>query len=210
MGKKSARETLTREAFCQAALDIIDEQGIDALTTRSLGEALGVHGTAVYRHFADKEQLVEAVLKHMLLTSGVEVPDEGTPRERMLGLLRSLRRAFAKHPNLAIANLTMQDEQASNEFVHIAFDLLSAMGLRGRQMVVAYQMLETFTVGSNAYDWGGYPQALEARRRGRRMSGHQAFDAASRSLDAMQKVNDDAFEVAAQALLDACEAMAAR
>lgn len=210
MTTKRTRDTLTREAFCQAALELIDEGGLEALTTRSLGEALGVHGTAVYRHFANKDVLVEAVLEHMLFTSGVAVPDTGTPRERLLGLLRSLRKAFAQHPNLAIANLTMQDEQASNTFVHIAFDLLSAMGLRGRQIVVAYQMLETFTVGSNAYDWGGYPQTLEARRRGRRMSGIQAFDAASRSLETMQKVNDEAFEVAAEALLDACEAMAAR
>lgn len=201
---------LTREDFARAGLAIIDEGGLDALTTRSLGEALGVHGTAVYRHFANMDELVEAVLAHMLEVSGVRVPDDGTPRERLLGLLRSLRRAFASHPNLALPNLTMQDEQATNESVHVALDLLTQMGLAGRRLVIAYQMLESFTVGTNAYDWGGYPDALEARRRGRRMSGHPAFDAPSRTLESMQKLNEEAFEAAAAALLDACEAMAAR
>lgn len=199
---------MTREAFAKAGLAIVDESGFEALTTRALGERLGVHGTAVYRHFANMDELREAVLAEMLIVSGVEVPDVGSPRERMLGLLRSLRRAFSEHPNLAIPNLTMQDEQASAEFVQAAFDVLEAMGLSGRQLVVAYQMLETFTVATNAYDWGGYPDALEARRRGRRLSGHPAFEAPSRSLEAMQDLNEEVFEVMANALLDACEAMA--
>lgn len=201
---------LTGEDFARAGLAIVDERGLDALSTRSLGEALGVHGTAVYRHFGSMAELVEAVLAHMLAVSGVSVPDEGTPRERLLGLLRSLRRAFKQHPNLALPNLSMQDEQATNESVHVALDLLGQMGLSGRKLVIAYQMLESFSVGTNAYDWGGYPVALDARRRGRRMSGHPAFDAPSRSLEAMVKLNDEAFEAAAAALLDACEAMAAR
>lgn len=199
---------MTREAFAKAGLAIVDESGFEALTTRALGERLGVHGTAVYRHFANMDELREAVLAEMLIVSGVEVPDVGSPRERMLGLLRSLRRAFSEHPNLAIPNLTMQDEQASAEFVQAASDVLEAMGLSGRQLVVAYQMLETFTVATNAYDWGGYPDALEARRRGRRLSGHPAFEAPSRSLEAMQDLNEEVFEVMANALLDACEAMA--
>lgn len=201
---------MTREAFAQAGLAIVDESGLEALTTRALGERLGVHGTAVYRHFANMDELREAVLAEMLMVWGVEVPDVGSPRERMLGLLRSLRRAFSEHPNLAIPNLTMQDEQATVEFVKAAFDVLEAVGLSGRQLVVAYQMLKTFTVATNAYDWGGYPDALEARRRGRRLSGHPAFEAPSRSLEAMQELNEEVFEVMANALLDACEAMATK
>lgn len=201
---------MTREAYAEAGLALVDEGGFEALTTRALGDRLGVHATAVYRHFANMDELREAVLVQMLASSGVEIPEHGSPRERLLGLLRSLRRAFSEHPNLAVPNLTMQDEQATASFVRTALDLLSQMGLTGRPLVVAYQMLETFTVGTNAYDWGGYPDTLEARRRGRRLSGHPAFEAPSRSLSAMQKLNDDAFEVAAGALLDACEALAAK
>lgn len=199
---------MTREAFAVAGLALVDEGGFDALTARALGERLGVHATAVYRHFGSMDELREAVLAQMLISSGVTIPEGSSPRERLIGLLRSLRRAFSEHPNLAIPNLVMQDEQATVEFVQVALDLLSQMGLSGRRLVVAYQMLETFTVGTNAYDWGGYPDALEARRRGRRLAGHPAFDAPSRSLSSMQKLNDEAFEAAMSALLDACEAMA--
>lgn len=210
MASRANREPLSREVYSDAALRLIDEHGIDGLSLRSLGKAMGVHGTAVYRHFLNKEELVEAALARMLETSGVATPEEGTPRERILGLLRSLRRAFAAHPNLALPNLRMQDEQATAEFVTAAMGLLTEMGITGRNTAVAYQMIETFHVGWTAYDWGDYPDALEARRRGRRLSGAPELERSSRSLADMEKLNEEVFEVAAAALLDACEAMARR
>ncbi len=201
---------LSREGYVVAALAFIDEHGLDDFSLRSLGRAMGVHGTAVYRYFKGRDELLEAVLAHMLEVEHVSVPARGTPRARLLALLRSLRRAFRRHPNLALPNLTMQDEQATAAIVDTALTLLADMGLRGETLVAAYQMLETFSVGSNAYDWGGYPEALESRRRGRRLSGNPALDASSRSLAAMEKVNERAFELAANALLDACEALGAR
>ncbi len=206
---EESKAPLSREVFADAALRIIDAEGFDALSMRALGDELGVHATAVYRHFASKDELVEAVMARMLVTSGVEVPDSGSPRDRIAGLMRSLRIAFAQHPNLALPNLTFQDEQATVDFVRLALSLLREMGLRGRDVVVAYQMLETYSVGSNAYDWGNFPNGLEARRRGRRMVGDEAFDDCSRTLEAMAALNDEAFEVGLRALLDACAVMAA-
>ena len=201
---------LSREAFASAALEFIDENGVDALTLRALGERMGVHYTAVYRYFPRKDDLLEAALTHMLEESGVTVPESGTPRERILSLLRGLRAAFARHPGMALPNLTAQDEQATAEFVRGTLQLLEEMGLSGRDLVVAYQMLENFHVGVTAYDFADYPDGLEKRMRGRRLVGHPAMDEVSRSLDDMQAVSDEAFEATANALLDACEAMAAR
>ena len=45
------RTSHSRADYVAAALAIIDEHGLAGLTTRSLGDRLGVHGTAVYRHF---------------------------------------------------------------------------------------------------------------------------------------------------------------
>ena len=201
---------LSREAFAAAALEFIDENGVDALTLRALGERMGAHYTAVYRYFPGKDELIEAALAHMLEESGVAVPESGTPRDRLLAVLRGLRAAFARHPGMALPNLTAQDEQATVAFVRGALQLLEEMGLSGRDLVVAYQMLENFHVGVTAYDFADYPDGIEKRMRGRRLVGHPATDEVSRSVDDMLAVSDEAFEVAANALLDACEAMAAR
>jgi AcrR family transcriptional regulator len=50
-----------RQALIQAAVRTIDRDGVDALTLRSVGAALGVSRTALYRHFPDKETLLAAV-----------------------------------------------------------------------------------------------------------------------------------------------------
>ena len=198
---------LTREAYADASLKFIDQYGYDALTMRSLGEALGVHATALYRHFRNKKELIEAVLMRMFEVENVGIPESGSPRERLLALMKSLRRAFSRHTNLALPNLTLHDEQATVEFVRASLSLLGEMGLEGRQLMIAYQMLETFSVGSNAYDWVDYPKSLENKRQGRRLVGHPAADQAARSLASMRKLNEETFEVAANALLDACESM---
>jgi len=48
-------------ALVEAAAWIIAAEGVDALTLRGVGERVGVSRTALYRHFADKAALVEAV-----------------------------------------------------------------------------------------------------------------------------------------------------
>ena len=48
-----------REAACRAGLSIIQTDGVDALTLRSLGHRLGCSYAKPYRYFGDKPQLLE-------------------------------------------------------------------------------------------------------------------------------------------------------
>jgi AcrR family transcriptional regulator len=48
-------------ALLSEAVQIIQEQGVDALTLRGVGERLGVSRTAMYRHFPSKQALLGAV-----------------------------------------------------------------------------------------------------------------------------------------------------
>ena len=50
-----------RRAMLQAAVRTIRTHGIDGLTLRGVGSALGVSRTALYRHFTDKAALLAAV-----------------------------------------------------------------------------------------------------------------------------------------------------
>ena len=57
---------LTREQTLVAALEIIDEDGVEALTMRRLGQALDRNPMGIYRHAADKDALLDAVVEHVL------------------------------------------------------------------------------------------------------------------------------------------------
>lgn len=53
--------TLTRERIFSAALALVDEEGLAALSLRALGKRLGVSQTAFYRYVPDKAALLEGV-----------------------------------------------------------------------------------------------------------------------------------------------------
>ena len=54
----------TRERILAAALDLLNTSGRDALTTRAVAEAAGVQPPVIYRHFRDKEGMLEALAEH--------------------------------------------------------------------------------------------------------------------------------------------------
>jgi AcrR family transcriptional regulator len=50
-----------RAALIQCGLELIERDGIHALTFREIGKQLGVSRSAAYRHFKDKEALLSAI-----------------------------------------------------------------------------------------------------------------------------------------------------
>ena len=57
---------LTRDQVLVAALQIIDEDGVEALTMRRLGQALDRNPMGIYRHAADKDALLDLVVEHVV------------------------------------------------------------------------------------------------------------------------------------------------
>jgi AcrR family transcriptional regulator len=55
------RRPLTRAAILQASLRLIDQQGLAAFTVRKLAQELGVDPMALYRHFANKDALLDGL-----------------------------------------------------------------------------------------------------------------------------------------------------
>jgi AcrR family transcriptional regulator len=62
-----------RRALIDQALRTIDKHGVEGLTLRAVGDALGVSRTALYRHFSDKQSLVAAVAREGFRTLRVNL-----------------------------------------------------------------------------------------------------------------------------------------
>lgn len=68
------------------ALRFLDSEGLDQLTMRRLGAALNVQGGALYRHFPNKEALLDAVADKIVEDIGAPLPDIPWPGQiRILG-----------------------------------------------------------------------------------------------------------------------------
>ena len=62
---QSKQRALSREIILSTALDLVDEEGLSALSLRSLGKRLGVSQAAFYRHFPDKAALLEGIAEQV-------------------------------------------------------------------------------------------------------------------------------------------------
>jgi len=68
------RKPLTKERVLAQAIALADADGIDALTMRKLGRALGVEAMSLYNHVANKGELVTAMVDSVV--EQFELPDD--------------------------------------------------------------------------------------------------------------------------------------
>jgi AcrR family transcriptional regulator len=95
---------LTREAIATAGLEIVDSEGLDAMTMRRVAEKLGTGAASLYAHVASKEDLLELVVDRVI--GEVEIPPEPDPEHWQQDLkqgLRDMRAAMAAHRDIARA-----------------------------------------------------------------------------------------------------------
>ena len=91
-------QRVTERRILEAALRIIDADGLPALNMRRIGAELGVRAMALYRHVANKEAIVAGVADLILEDLAEVTPgDDATATARQF--FSSLRTALSAHPN---------------------------------------------------------------------------------------------------------------
>ena len=91
------RAPLSRERVLRAAISLADEGGIDSLTMRGLGRALGVEAMSLYNHVANKDDLLDGMVD--VVVGDIVVPPAGTPwRSAMRARCISAHEQLLAHP----------------------------------------------------------------------------------------------------------------
>ena len=210
-----ARGHRSNEDFTSAAAAIVAASGWAALTPATLSASLGVHATAVYRHFPTWNDLIVSVfdlgLTQILGEAIATTPPDATPREQILSIIRMIRAAADADPYLvdclylALSSDTpLHTPNFDAMSAHMA-QLLTDMGVPETRLPAIYQALESLSIGNLLVDFTGHPHHISNRRQRRRMSGITAFESFTRSDEATKAVADEAFELNVRLLLDECE-----
>lgn len=91
------RRPLTRERVLATAVDLADRSGAEALSMRKLGQELGVDPMALYRHFRNKDDLLDGVLA--VVVGQMEPAPAGLAWKAALReLAMNARRVMLRHP----------------------------------------------------------------------------------------------------------------
>jgi len=140
--KPSRGKGLTRTTLIRAALEIVDREGLDALSMRKLGAGLGVDPMAAYRHFPNKEALLDGVVEAVVTEVDLEVDTSLPWREQLRQLVDSDLRAMIAHPNvlplLARRPLTTPE---SLKLVERALAIMTAAGIPRHEALLGVNVM---------------------------------------------------------------------
>lgn len=143
------RRSLTQDAIIAVAIAVIDEQGLDGLTMRNLGRALGVDPMTVYGYFEDKASLFDAVVEHEAARlHAIPMPLPEDPAEIMVHIALHHRRVLLQHPNLAplVASRPLPKGEWPT-VVRLGFGLCRAAGVADEDIPLVANALTRFSMG---------------------------------------------------------------
>jgi AcrR family transcriptional regulator len=144
---RAPRVPLNRERVLRAAVTLADESGLEALSMRKLGEAVGIEAMSLYHHVANKGDLLDGMID--VVFSEIDLPSgEDDWKTAMRKRAISTREALRRHPwavgemegrtNHGTANLRLHDA---------VLGCLRAAGFSIEMTVHAYSVQDAYIYG---------------------------------------------------------------
>lgn len=147
MKKAPKREALSRDRILAAALAVVDQEGLEAISMRRLGEELGVEAMSLYNHVANKAAILDGIFEAVLAEIPPTKRTEHWPHD-VRHRARALRRVLLSHPNvLPLFAARPAVTPASITHVEAALDVLRRAGFTATHALNALQVTVAFVVG---------------------------------------------------------------
>ena len=160
MGQQDERESrsagLSRALVVRAALDLIDEDGLQNVSMRAVGQRLGVGAMALYRYVSGREDLLEAVVASLVsgLREDLDPQLTGTWQGYLQTLAHAVRRVAVEHaaafPLIATRHPAapwLRPPLRSVDLVEDFLTVLSGHGFTDQQVADAYRAFSSFLLG---------------------------------------------------------------
>jgi AcrR family transcriptional regulator len=145
------RDPLTRAHIVDAALRVMDEEGLDAMSMRRIAREVGVEAMSLYNHVRDKEDLLDGVVERVMQDFRFPVASEDAdPVDVGRQIAREWRALLKQHPNVialfAHRHKPMRSP-ASMRPMELALDALGEMGLSVEDSVRAFHVIGGYIMG---------------------------------------------------------------
>ncbi len=99
-GTRRRRDPISREAIVAAAIRLLDAEGLDALSMRSIADELGTGAASLYWHVGSKDGLLDLVFDEIIGEGMRSIPDPIPSRwqEQLKDVARAQRAVTIRHP----------------------------------------------------------------------------------------------------------------
>jgi AcrR family transcriptional regulator len=141
-----AAEGLTEAEIVAAALRVIRQSGVEALSMRRLSRELGRSHMAMYYHVADKDALLELVAEAAMRDITVPDPVSGPWDARLRALITGIDDQLRANPGIGEILL---DRMLSTDrrLLNAAMDILVDAGFQDDEVLMAYATVHTYLFG---------------------------------------------------------------
>jgi AcrR family transcriptional regulator len=152
------RGSLTPEAIVAESLRLLDTEGADGFSLPKLGRALGADPTAVYRHFASKDDLVLAIADRLIEEALTGLVAQECWVDTVTDATRRLRTTYRAHPAAAALSMSRTTQRpAEMRVVDVLIGAVLQAGFTGAAAARMYRAIGDFTLA-----WAGAEAAFLA------------------------------------------------
>ena len=144
--KRGRKPRISREQVLEAALAIADDLGVEGLTMRAIGERVGAEAMSLYRHVADKEDVLDGIVD--LVFAETDVPMTTAWKTAMRERAISVREALTRHPwAVGLMESRMRPGPANLRHHDAVLQVLLGAGLSAADATHAYNLLDSYIFG---------------------------------------------------------------
>jgi AcrR family transcriptional regulator len=151
------RRALSRESIVDAALAIVDEEGLEGLSMRRVADKLETGPASLYAHVANKDELMVLVYDRVLGEVHVQEPDKRRWEEQFADALRQLYEVLVAHRDIAF--VSMARVPIGPNMLRVSEGLMAILRAGGVPDRIAGLAMDfvSLAVNSLAYEQSLYP-----------------------------------------------------
>jgi AcrR family transcriptional regulator len=145
-----------RDAILDAAIQLADERGLEAVSMRSVAERVGVTPMALYPHVGSKAALLDGMMGRILRDLLPVASTDAGWRERLHDLAHAGRKLTQRHPWFALLQFDRPSvDPDAVRIVDAVYQALMDAGVPEAEVARLERLVSTFVVGYGASEAGG-------------------------------------------------------
>jgi len=138
----AVRDAVTPERVIDAALQIVEVEGLDALSMRRLAATLGVRTPSVYWHVGNRQELLAKLVERITEDVGRIRPVGRTPEQRISSVCLAVLAEVRRRPYvIAVSATAGRGEAIFTPAQEVLAREVTAAGLHGREAAFALRTI---------------------------------------------------------------------
>lgn len=152
----AAKTALSRERIEEAALTLIEQQGLEGFSLRKLAEALGCEAMSLYNHFPSKAHILDALVDRLIGSMEAPAP-EADSMEKMQAIARAWRQLAHRHPRFfPFLALHRMNSATGLAFLERIMQTLQEAGFEPETAARLFRTVNYYLIGAALDETAGY------------------------------------------------------